>query len=220
MGENFIVDVIVDCDKCERGFTDDDNVCDICTGFGSVIKRECGSAWTTLERIPVHENKHFSVWADTIIRPTGDVGTYYLMDKHPSVFIVPIEQTATNNIFIYMIKQFRYATKSWSWELPAGAIDKGELALKAAKRELWEETGFKAYSWEEKGKLLVAPGLSSNVAFIYEAKNLIQTGSDRKDEEGIVDMEKFSLDQIKHKIRNNEINDGPTISVLAKLFWA
>ena len=63
---------------------------------------------------------------------------------HPgAVVIVPF----VNKDHLLLLKQFRYAAKGDLWEIPAGTLEKGEATLTCAKRELEEETGFKASKW-------------------------------------------------------------------------
>lgn len=233
--ELFEVEITVRCPHCDGGWTNESSprgsckVCDICED-GLLDVKKTGSAWTQLSSITKYKNKFFSVREDEIIRPDGKVGKYFVHEKPPSVFIVPI----SNDGEIYMIKQHRYATGTVSWEVPAGAIDwkpidwtsmppkesTMEEPLEAAKRELWEETGLKAEVWEPAGRLLVAPGLSAHYGEIFIARQLTQTGHDERAEEGIMDVAKFPLYMIREMITLDKINDGPTISVLAKAFWA
>ena len=235
--ELFEVEVQVNCPDCDAGQTDEYSprgeglpceTCEDCCGW--ITEKRTGPVWTQLSSKTKYKNKFFTVREDEIIRPDGTVGKYFVHEKPPSVFIVPISKDGD----IYMIKQHRYATGTVSWEVPAGAIDwkpidwtsnppkasTMEGPLEAAKRELWEETGLQAERWTPKGKLLVAPGMSDHYGEIFIARQLTQTGNDERAEEGITDMQKFPIDVIRKMIALDKINDGPTISVLAKIFWA
>ncbi len=174
--------------------------------------------WEKFSEELVFECNWFKIRKDEVMKPNGEKGAYYVMEKHPSVFIVPVQVAHPEN-FVYLIKQFRYATGKWSWELPAGSTD-GNDPLESAKRELKEETGFEASTWDFNGTYEVAAGLSNNIGHIYIVTGLTQTDSNKQDEEGIVDCQKFTISQIKYMIKNGDISDGPTLAVLAKtILW-
>ena len=58
---------------------------------------------------------------------------------------------------ILLVRQYRLPAERYLWELPAGRLDPGETPLKAAKRELAEETGYKARKWTKLASLLGQP---------------------------------------------------------------
>jgi 8-oxo-dGTP pyrophosphatase MutT (NUDIX family) len=173
------------------------------------------STWKTLYQKVIHKNPYFSLREDCVVKPNGKEGKYYVVEKHESVFMLPITDTGE----IYLVKQFRYPTQTWSWEVPAGSTD-GQEPLVAAQRELQEECGLSAASWEEVYELPVGPGLSNNIGHVYIARGLTVVGDDRQAEEGIVDCRSFSLDEIKKMIRSRELMDGPSLAALAITQWA
>ena len=175
--------------------------------------------WEKFKEEYVFNCKWFNVRKDTVKRPEGDLGDYFVMEKGASVFIIPIEFSFPEN-HIYLIKQFRYATQTWSWEIPAGSADGGD-PLKAAKRELKEETGLHAEHWLNQGTYQVSPGLSDNIGHIFLASLLTQTNSNEQEEEGIIDCKKFTISEIKYMIKSRDITDGPTMAALCRssLLW-
>jgi len=170
--------------------------------------------WKTLSQKRVYSNPYFSIREDKVVRPNGKSSSYYIVDKHESVFILPMNSLKE----VCLIKQFRYPTNTWSWEVPAGSTD-GQEPLIAAQRELQEETGLIANSWEEIAKFPIGAGLSNNIGHIFIAKDIISIGENRQEEEGIVDCQYFSIDIIKKMLISGEMQDGPSISALAIAFW-
>jgi 8-oxo-dGTP pyrophosphatase MutT (NUDIX family) len=160
----------------------------------------------------VHENNWFKVEKDEVTRPNGDDGEYYTVISHPAVFIIPQDPDGD----IYLIGQYRYTIGQYSIEIPAGSTD-GKDELEAAKRELKEETGFNAETWEKLGSFYSANGLLREKAHVYLATDLTQTGSNEQEEEGIDKLYKKPMSELLAMIKNGEIQDGQTISSLMLL---
>ncbi len=90
----------------------------------------------------------------------------------------------------------------------------GQNLLVAAKRELQEETGLIANTWQQIGKFETANGFSDQVGVVFVAKNLHDSSEHEQAEEGITDCKAFSYTKLKQMIRDGEILDGPTIAAL------
>lgn len=170
--------------------------------------------WKTTETKLIHKNNYFGLYHDKFIRHDGKEGDYFVIRKDHAVFVVPVSSDRK----IHMVKQFRYPTQTWGWELPAGSTD-GEDPLDAAKRELQEETGLVSEKVIYIDKINLSPGLSDNVTHIFVATELKQTDWNTQKDEGIIESNKFSLPEIKIMIEKGEIVDAPTIAVLARVFW-
>lgn len=73
---------------------------------------------------------------------------------------------------LLLVRQYRHACESWLEEIPAGRIDPGEDPLSAAKRELEEETGFRAKHWKPIVEVIPAPGFCSEIVYLFFADGL------------------------------------------------
>ena len=167
--------------------------------------------WITKSSKIVYKNQRFSIREDQIVRPDGTNGVYHVMDRPSVVVVVPI----TKNGEIYFIQINRYTTKETRWELPAGSSD-NQNELLAAKRELEEETGLISDKWLSLGKIEVAPGMTGQLECVFVACNVELTNKNKKDEEKISKMQKFSYKKVLKMIKNGEIANGPTISAIMK----
>src|SRR5215813_5322880 len=70
---------------------------------------------------------------------------------------------------ILLVRQYRLPARQYLWELPAGRLDEGEKPLQAAKRELVEETGYRARSWKKLVSFYPSPGYVSEKMFLFVA---------------------------------------------------
>lgn len=125
------------------------------------------------------------------------------------VCIVPV----LDNGDLVMIKQYRSALKKVIYEFPAGKIDPGESTLETAKRELQEETGYSASELIDCGETYPAPGYSTELIYIYIAKDL-KAGETNLDHGEIIETEIMSLETALAKVKSKEICDGKTINGL------
>lgn len=165
--------------------------------------------WKTLSQKYLQENPFFKVREDKIIYPKGKVGNYWVLER--KAFVVSIPLTEKNETFI--VGQFRYAPKIYSWELPMGGAEDGESLLECAKRELLEETGITASRWEKIGDFFVAPGYSSQRAEIFIAKNL-NFGKNNPTESEEIELKKIKIGDLFKMAKEGKITDGPTIASL------
>ncbi len=168
--------------------------------------------WEKLSSRIVYKTPWIKVIEDKVIKPDGEKGIYsYLKTNGDSVFVVPL----TDNNEVYLVKLFRYIIGKWSWEIPGGNSD-GEDLLKAAKRELKEETGLVAKSWENVGNFQAMSGVVGEKGHVFIARGLKETKENKKLEENIVEIKKVSFRKALRMIHDNEITDGHSIITLSK----
>jgi ADP-ribose pyrophosphatase len=91
----------------------------------------------------------FSVTTDEVEEPGGVRARRDVVRHSGSIVVLAVDdEVAKSGPLVLLERQYRHAAQSMMWELPAGRIDDGETALTAAKRELLEETGYRARLWK------------------------------------------------------------------------
>ena len=126
---------------------------------------------------------------------------------HPgAVVIVPY----VDKKHILLLRQFRYAVKGDMWEIPAGTLETGEETLTCAKRELEEETGFRASKWKMLTRFFPAPGISDELMTLYRAEKL-SPGRKNLDHDEWIEHETVSLKDARKMIRKGQIRDAKSI---------
>jgi len=104
--------------------------------------------WQTRSRSVVYDNGRMQLLEDAVVQPDGAPGSYaYLQLPWPVVAIVPV----ANDGCVHLVRQWRYAWGRNSWEIPAGHGEPDEDPLTGAQRELAEEVGLQADTWESLG---------------------------------------------------------------------
>jgi 8-oxo-dGTP pyrophosphatase MutT (NUDIX family) len=104
--------------------------------------------WQTDSSRVVFDNGHLRVRHDQVVQPDGQPGNYlYLEVLTPVVAVVPVDRDGN----VYLVRQWRYPWGRNSWEIPSGGGEGDESPQAAAERELGEEVGLSASSWESLG---------------------------------------------------------------------
>ena len=165
-----------------------------------------------LETEQVFEGNLLHVFKDTVLLPGGRMSSREYI-KHPgAAVIIPVLGKSE----IIMVHQYRYPVGKVMLELPAGKIDPGEKPNRTIKRELEEETGYKASKVVKLGTIHPCVGYSSEILYLFWANQLSETTKQPDIDEKI---EVFPID-ISYAISlifKGEITDGKSI---VGLFWA
>jgi 8-oxo-dGTP pyrophosphatase MutT (NUDIX family) len=135
-----------------------------------MIVDETENPWRTLATRSVYDNAWISVREDEVVRPDGEQGIYGVVHfKNVAIGILAVEDD-----YIYLVGQYRYPLERFSWEIPEGGCPEGEDLLKAAQRELIEETGLRAAKWERLGSAHLSNSVSDEHAVWFLATELTQ----------------------------------------------
>lgn len=116
----------------------------------------------------VYHGRKFDVWVETAATPAGEPLVREIV-RHPgSVVILPWVDAE----HICLVRNQRLSVGETLLELPAGTLEPGENPLAAAQRELAEETGFTARSWQRLHRFYPSPGITSEVMHLFVARDL------------------------------------------------
>jgi ADP-ribose pyrophosphatase len=111
---------------------------------------------------------------------------------------------------LLLVRQYRLPAAKYLWELPAGTVDPGEKPLQTARRELIEETGYRARTWRKLASFFVSPGYVEERMTIYLATDLTAGKATPMDDERI-EARWFTTAEIAKLIRAGAIVDAKTI---------
>lgn len=165
----------------------------------------------TLRSKTVYQGKVFWVTQDEVVEP-GDVRATRDVVRHNGSVVMLAVDTKTNpdDPGILLIRQYRHAANGFLLELPAGRIEPGEKLIPAAKRELIEETGYRAKKWSLHTKYFASPGFVSEAMNILLAEDLTLGVATPEDDEKI-EIHMTPLSETLKMIHAGKIHDGKTL---------
>jgi ADP-ribose pyrophosphatase len=158
----------------------------------------------------VYDGKVFKVTQDKVKEPSGITATRDVVRHSGSIVVLAINEEG-DEPRVLLERQYRYAAQDYLWELPAGRIDPGENPLAGAKRELIEETGYRARQWKRAVIFYSSPGFLDETMAIYLARGLT-SGEAQPEEDESIECELFPLSQLIDWIFSGKVRDGKTIA--------
>lgn len=127
--------------------------------------------------------------------------------QHPGAVVILPMLDASHLVFV---RQYRRAVGRTLLELPAGTLAKGERPIACARRELEEETGWRARRMRRLLRFYAAPGFSSEQMTLFLAQGLRWVGA-RPDPDELVRPVVLSLKAARAKIASGEICDAKSL---------
>ena len=160
----------------------------------------------------IHQGKLISLFREPVPLREGGQTTFDIV-KHPGGAVIAALNEANE---LCLLKQRRHAVDQTIWELPAGCLEINEDPLTTAQRELEEEAGVIARTWQSLGRLVTSPGFSNETLYLFKATDL-SAGRSNLDAAETIDVYWIPLTQAIAMAHTGEIEDAKTLSVLLKL---
>jgi 8-oxo-dGTP pyrophosphatase MutT (NUDIX family) len=162
--------------------------------------------WRRRSRVEAYRNPWITILHDEVDRPDGSPGVYGVVHfANLAVGVVAIDETDR----ILLVGQYRYTLEAWSWEIPEGGASPEEGPLEGARRELAEETGYTAATWQEIGRFATSNSVTDETGFLYLATGL-RTGVARPEETEALEVRWLPFDEVVEMVERSEITDAMT----------
>ena len=158
----------------------------------------------------VYRGPVFWVTTDHVEEPAGVRARRDVIHHTGSVVVLAVDDSGAV-ARVLLERQYRHAATDYLWELPAGRIDPGEQELKAAQRELLEETGYTATRWRRILKFYASPGFVAETMSVYLATGLL-AGEAQPEEDEVIYKRLVSLPTAVGMVMSGTIRDAKTIS--------
>jgi 8-oxo-dGTP pyrophosphatase MutT (NUDIX family) len=176
------------------------------------MKEKIGG-WKTKSSRCVYENPWIKVAHEEVITPSGTDGIYGVIHfKNTAIGVVPIDEDGNT----WLVKQSRYTLDQYTWEIPEGGCPEGEEPLAAAQRELQEEVGVQARSWEKLMAMHLSNSVSDEFCIVYVARDLY-AGVQQLDVTEDIEVKKLPLREAIDMVKSGEITDAISVAALLRV---
>ncbi len=151
------------------------------------------------------------MYTEKVREPNGVVAVRDVVRHSGSVVILAVDETTNPaDPLVVIERQFRHAADQYLLELPAGRVEPGENVLAAAKRELIEETGYRAKKWTKLVRYFASPGFVGEWMEIYLATGIV-AGEAQPEEDEKIEVRSVPLSDLLRMCASGAIHDGKTI---------
>jgi ADP-ribose pyrophosphatase len=165
----------------------------------------------TVSSKTVFQGNVFWVTRDEVAEPGGVKATRDVIRHNGSVVVLAVDtESNPRDPGILLIRQYRHAAGKLLLELPAGRIEPGEKLIPAAKRELMEETGYRAKRWSKHVTYYASPGFLTETMTILLAEGLT-LGEAAPEEDEKIELHMTPLSEVMRLIHAGKIEDGKTL---------
>jgi ADP-ribose pyrophosphatase len=153
----------------------------------------------------------FSVHKDQVLEPGLPPVERDVIRHNGSVVILAVDDSKSKKDPLIVIeRQYRHAAAQYLYVVPAAKVDGDEKRLAAAKRELIEETGFRAKKWTKLTRYYASPGFLGEWMQVFLAEGLTP-GEAQPEPDERLQVYLVPLSEVLRLIDAGEIRDGKTL---------
>ncbi len=164
--------------------------------------------WKIKSTATAYKDAFVDVRLDQVIRPDQKDGQHVVVEMKPGVCVLAMDQE-DGETFVYLTDEFHYGIGQHSIEAVSGGIELGEDPDETARRELEEELGLVAETWEYLFSVNPFTTIIVSPTRVYFAKGLTRVDTNLEGTEQI-EMVRMPLREAIADVRAGKITHTPT----------
>jgi ADP-ribose pyrophosphatase len=171
--------------------------------------------WEIISSVQNSASRFFNLRTDRARSPrTGREHNFFVLESGPWVNVIPL----TRDNEVVMINQYRHGTREVTLEIPGGLVDPGDTLEGAARRELFEETGFRGEDITSLGWVHPNPAIQNNNCYTFLARDVCPAGCQMQDEKEDIRVVLHPISEIPRFIRDGVITHSLVIVAFYRYF--
>ena len=171
--------------------------------------------WTIISSHVDKSYRVFNLRHDLACSPrTNQTYDFYVLESPPWVNIIPL----TPEYDVVLIRQYRFGIRDITLEIPGGLVEYADSPEEAARRELWEETGYREELLVPLGFIYPNPAIQNNLCYTYLARNVFHVGQRNQDEREDIEVVLRPLSDIPRLIKEGIITHALVIAAFYRYY--
>jgi len=164
-------------------------------------------SWRTLGREYVHQSPWCAFRVDEVELPGGARIEYGVLESGGFAAVVPVTEGGD----VVLVRQWRQPLDAFTLELPSGGVDAGEEPERAARRELFEETGYRARGLEHLVSMHTSTGRSTEICHLFRCTAVRDERGPRPEPTEFIQVVEVPLGEAVHMVSGGGITDAATV---------
>ena len=158
----------------------------------------------------IHRGRVVRLFVESVTLPNGHQLDLEIV-RHPGAAAIV---ALTDQDEVLLVRQYRHAVGGYIYEIPAGKLD-GEEPAVCARRELAEEAGVEAATWEPLGSIVTTPGFSDEVIHLFLAREL-RPVPQRLEADEVLTVERVAFGRALEMCASGAIRDAKSMCALLR----
>jgi ADP-ribose pyrophosphatase len=163
--------------------------------------------WQTIGREYLYKNPWCSFRVDDVELPSGARIEYGVLESGGFVAVVPVMRGGD----VVLVRQWRQPLGAFTLELPSGGVDVGEAPELAARRELFEETGFRAEKLEYLISVHTSTGRSTEVCHLFRCEAVRDERGPHPEATEFIQVVELPFEEVLRMVSDGEVTDSATV---------
>ncbi len=168
--------------------------------------------WKILKSESAFRNPYWDIVQETVELPDGtSYSEYYVNHSKGAVAVLGLTENGT----VLVNRQYKHGVREIVRELTVGRIDEGDAdPLVAAKRELFEETGYGEGEWEALGTLISNPSSSTARLYVYLARGVRKLKEPQDDAREKIELSEVAPAELLKMCFDGRLTSHATLAIV------
>jgi ADP-ribose diphosphatase len=165
------------------------------------------TGWRTLGRDYLYREPWCAFRVDDVELPDGARIEYGVLESGGFAAVVPVTDAGD----VVLVRQWRQPLGAFTLELPSGGVDAGEEPGRAARRELFEETGYRAEKLVHLTSVHTSTGRSTEVCHLFRCAAVRDERGPRPEPTEFITVVELPFEEALRMVSEGKVTDAPTV---------